>query len=191
MLGAGVISPRRLDCVPENDVVDVRASVTEESVTCVKLLSPEQETCVDPAPGVTTCVPPGQCPEPVTKAEPVTASQQISLWIWRNSSQDVTSSDWSAMGSIRNIISLGVGHQRHDHTYTGHRDVSPDRGLRKCATDVKFSIESDDEDDNDEECDKLNKQRANKTKEKLLKQLKKGKQFKYPLLILYLKFIFS
>ena len=171
MLGTGVISPRRLDCVPEHDVVDVRVD-TVESVTTQKLLSPEQETCVDTVPGVSTCVTPGQCPEPVTRAEPVTASQQISLWILRNSSQDV-SSDWSAMGSIRNIISLGVGHQRYDHSYTGHRDVTPDRGLRKCATDVKFRIESDCEDEDED--DKPNKPVANKSKEKLLKQLKKGK----------------
>ena len=50
-------------------------------------------------------------PRPVTKAEPVTASQQISLWLLRSSAQDL--GDWSAVGSLRNMLGLqSKGRQR-------------------------------------------------------------------------------
>ena len=73
----------------------------------------------------------------LTKAEPVTASQQISLWLLRSSAQDLE--DWSAVGSLRNMLGLGRrGKKRADRR--------KESVLRKCETDVKFRIESEEED---------------------------------------------
>ena len=74
---------------------------------------------------------------PVTKAEPVTASQQISLWLLRSSAQPDLG-DWSAVGSLRNMLGLGQG----TRAKRGKESV-----LRKCETDVKFRIESEDEEE--------------------------------------------
>ena len=74
---------------------------------------------------------------PVTKAEPVTASQQISLWLLRSSAQPDLG-DWSAVGSLRNMLGLGQG----TRSKRGKESV-----LRKCETDVKFRIESEDEEE--------------------------------------------
>ena len=79
-------------------------------------------------------------PRPVTKAEPVTASQQISLWLLRSSAQDL--GDWSAVGSLRNM--LGLRPQRRREAKMRKESV-----LRKCETDVKFRIESDGEEEED------------------------------------------
>ena len=77
---------------------------------------------------------------PVTKAEPVTASQQISLWLLRSSAQPDLG-DWSAVGSLRNMLGLGQG------TRAKRRKESV---LRKCETDVKFRIESDGEEEEED-----------------------------------------
>ena len=69
----------------------------------------------------------------IVKAEPVTASQQISLWLMRASTQDIYQ-ELGAMGSFRNIF-----RNRTDSLKPGV--------LRKCETDVQFRIESDQEED--------------------------------------------
>ena len=78
----------------------------------------------------------------VTKAEPLTASQQISLWLVRASSQDLYQDLGTVTrGSFRNIFrSSGKGGQRQQ------------AALRKCETDVRFRIEteSDQEEDDDQ-----------------------------------------
>ena len=88
----------------------------------------------------------GANPEAVTKAEPVTASKQISLWILRTSTQDIHQ-EWSAVGSIKNMIGMNGGGL--DPLVSTSR-TKEENVLRKCATDIKFRIESDGEDDDHE-----------------------------------------
>ena len=83
----------------------------------------------------------------VAKAEPLTASQQISLWLVRASTQDLVQElqlGSVTRGSFRNIfrtpgdvVKAGPGQQA---------------ALRKCETDVRFRIEA--ESDQEEEDDR-------------------------------------
>ena len=73
----------------------------------------------------------------ITKAEPVTASQQISLWLMRASTQDIYQ-DLGKMDTFRRIL-----RSRTESVRSGE--------LRKCETEVKFRIESDQEDEEEEE----------------------------------------
>ena len=81
----------------------------------------------------------------VAKAEPLTASQQISLWLVRASSQDLVQElaelGTVTRGSFRNIF----------RTAGGQRQGQP-AALRKCETDVRFRIEA--ESDQEEEDDR-------------------------------------
>ena len=81
----------------------------------------------------------------VAKAEPLTASQQISLWLVRASSQDLYQELGSVTrGSFRNIFRTPGG----DSVKAGQGQQA---ALRKCETDVRFRIEA--ESDQEEEDD--------------------------------------
>ena len=82
----------------------------------------------------------------VAKAEPLTASQQISLWLVRASSQDLVQElaelGTVTRGSFRNIF----------RTAGGQRQEQP-AALRKCETDVRFRIEAESDQEEEEEED--------------------------------------
>ena len=138
-------------------------AVSAVPVTEIKLLPEAGKLCVNP--------------EAVTKAEPVTASKQISLWILRTSTQDIHQ-EWSAVGSIKNMIGMGAPGQ--DTLVAGSR-TKEENVLRKCATDIKFRIESDCEDDDhendsspvsDERRRNYKKSPRSNTRDSLLKQFR-------------------
>ena len=128
---------RRLVSVPEDTTLRIPEDDTEVTGTDER---PGQLQCppLRPVSLVSEADVRGH-PRPVTKAEPVTASQQISLWLLRSSAQPDLG-DWSAVGSLRNMLGLGQG------TRAKRRKESV---LRKCETDVKFRIESDGEEEED------------------------------------------
>ena len=73
----------------------------------------------------------------VAKADPLTASQQISLWLVRASTQDLYQElqlGAVTRGSFRNIFRTAGD--------PGGK-AGPGRALRKCETDVRFRIEAD------------------------------------------------
>ena len=81
----------------------------------------------------------------VAKAEPLTASQQISLWLVRASTQDLVQElqlGAVTRGSFRNIF----------RTAGGQRQGQP-AALRKCETDVRFRIEAESDQEEEEEED--------------------------------------
>ena len=118
----------------------------------------------------------GANPEAVTKAEPVTASKQISLWIMKTSAQDIHQ-EWSAVGSIKNMIGMNGGGL--DPLVSTSR-TKEENILRKCATDIKFRIESDCEDDENDTSPVSDERRRrnykkspkSNTRDSLLKQFK-------------------
>ena len=138
-LAAGLGS-RRLLSVPEDTTLripeDAEVTGTEER--------PQQLLCPPVRPGSLASDPEvGGHPRLVTKAEPVTASQQIGLWLMRSSAQDLE--DWSAVGSLRNMLGLGRRGKRMEDQRRRKESV-----LRKCETDVKFRIESDGEEEEED-----------------------------------------
>ena len=144
--------------IHEQEAVSAVPTITE-----IKLLPEAGKLCVNP--------------EAVTKAEPVTASKQISLWILRTSTQDIHQ-EWSAVGSIKNMIGMGAPGQ--DTLVAGSR-TKEENVLRKCATDIKFRIESDCEDDDhendsspvsDERRRNYKKSPRSNTRDSLLKQFR-------------------
>ena len=147
-----------------NDVeIHEQEAVSAVPITEMKLLPEAGKLCVNP--------------ETVTKAEPVTASKQISLWILRTSTQDIHQ-EWSAVGSIKNMIGMGAPGQ--DTLVAGSR-TKEENVLRKCATDIKFRIESDCEDDDhendtspvsDERRRNYKKSPRSNTRDSLLKQFR-------------------
>ena len=147
-----------------NDVeIHEQEAVSPVPITEIKLLPEAGKLCVNP--------------EAVTKAEPVTASKQISLWILRTSTQDIHQ-EWSAVGSIKNMIGMGAPGQ--DTLVAGSR-TKEENVLRKCATDIKFRIESDCEDDDhendsspvsDERRRNYKKSPRSNTRDSLLKQFR-------------------
>ena len=125
-------SHRRLVSVPEGKALRIpgdEVTMTDERLPCppVRPISVLSEAEIRGHPRPT-----------LTKAEPVTASQQISLWLMRSSAQNIE--DWSAVGSLRSILGLRPKTQRRRESV-----------LRKCETDVKFRIESDGEEESDVE----------------------------------------
>ena len=126
---------RRLVSVPEDTTLRIPEDDTEVTGTDER---PGQLQCPQVRPVSEAEVRGHQMP--VTKAEPVTASQQISLWLLRSSAQPDLG-DWSAVGSLRNMLGLGQG------TRAKRRKESV---LRKCETDVKFRIESDGEEEEED-----------------------------------------
>ena len=73
------------------------------------------------------------------KAEPLTASQQISLWLVRASTQDLVQE--LQLGAVRNIFRT-----------TGDPAKERKAGqLRKCETDVRFRIEADSDQEEEED----------------------------------------
>ena len=80
----------------------------------------------------------------VAKAEPLTASQQISLWLVRASSQDLYQELGSVTrGSFRNIFRTAG-----DSVKVGQGQTA---ALRKCETDVRFRIEAESDQEEEEE----------------------------------------
>ena len=79
----------------------------------------------------------------VAKAEPLTASQQISLWLVRASTQDLYQElqlGTVTRGSFRNIFRTA-----------GDSVKGQQAALRKCETDVRFRIEADSDQEEEED----------------------------------------
>ena len=135
LMSAGLGS-RRLVSVPEDTTLripkDVEVTRSEQQPQCPPATRPVSLISEAEVRGH---------PRPVTKAEPVTASQQISLWLLRSSAQDL--GDWSAVGSLRNMLGLQSKGRRQQNK------MRKESVLRKCETDVKFRIESDGEEEED------------------------------------------
>lgn len=135
LMSAGLGS-RRLVSVPE----DTTLRIPEDD----EVKGSEQQPQCPPATRPVSLISEAEVrghPRPVTKAEPVTASQQISLWLLRSSAQDL--GDWSAVGSLRNMLGLQSKGRRQQNK------MRKESVLRKCETDVKFRIESDGEEEED------------------------------------------
>ena len=95
----------------------------------------------------------------VTKAQPLTASSQISLWLMRASTQDI----YQELGSVSRDSLRNMLWSRGDSVAAGPADV-----LRKCETEVRFRIESEEEDGEGTESpashNKSNKKKKSKMK---------------------------
>ena len=106
LMTAGLGS-RRLVSVPEDTTLRIPE---DDEVTRSEQQQPQCPPSTRPVSLISEAEVRGH-PRPVTKAEPVTASQQISLWLLRSSAQDL--GDWSAVGSLRNMLGLqSKGRQR-------------------------------------------------------------------------------
>ena len=80
----------------------------------------------------------------IAKAEPVTASQQISLWLVRASTQDLYQELGTVTrGSFRNIFGTSG-----DSVKAGQGQPA---ALRKCETDVRFRIEAESDQEEEED----------------------------------------
>ena len=107
----------------------------------------------------------------VAKAEPLTASQQISLWLVRASSQDLVQ-ELAELGTVTRGSFRNIFRTPGDSVKAGQ---SHQAALRKCETDVRFRIEA--ESDQEEEDD----QTGTESPARKFKFFKKKKNKKKPL----------